>query len=108
MTSTANGLEIRPDRDRVIVCPSGDVDLANAGNVEETIVELLERGFASVVVDLRGVTFLDSSGIRALIVAHNRAHELGARMPIILGGRCTRRPLEITGVLGYLDVDSGR
>jgi anti-anti-sigma factor len=101
-------LEIKPDHDRVVVRPAGDLDMATATNLQETIVELLGSGFPCVVVDLGDVTFLDSSGIRALIVSHNRAKELGARMPVILGGRCTRRPLEITGVLDYLDVDSQR
>jgi anti-anti-sigma factor len=104
MTWAPDILEIKPDRERVIVCPAGDVDLATAANLQDTIVELLERGFDCVAIDLRGVTFLDSSGIRALIVSHNRARELGARTQVILGGRCTRRPLEITGVLDYLDV----
>ncbi|MBO0746299.1 MAG: STAS domain-containing protein [Candidatus Dormibacteraeota bacterium] len=105
MTSALEALEIKPDRDRVIVCPAGEIDLANASTLQETVVELLERGFGCVVIDLRGVTFLDSSGIRALILSHNRAQELGARTPVILGGPCTRRPLEITGVLDYLDID---
>jgi anti-sigma B factor antagonist len=96
-------IEVKADTGRVLVCPVGELDLATSSGLESTIVDLLERGNQRVVVDLRGLTFLDSTGIRALITAHHRARDLGAHMPLILGGATTRRVLEITGLLGYLE-----
>jgi anti-anti-sigma factor len=100
-------VEIEPDRQRVIVRPVGDVDLASATDVELPLFELLDRGFAHVVVDLRRVTFLDSSGIRMLVNAHKHAEQLGARVSVRLGGEASRRALEITGMLDYLDIEEG-
>ena len=93
------------DDDRVLVCPVGDVDLATAGSLESQIDGLLENGFDRVVIDLRAVTFLDSTGIHALLNAHRRARESNGAISIILGGRATRRPLELTGATNYLDVE---
>jgi anti-anti-sigma factor len=98
-------VEVEPDRQRVIVRPVGDVDLASANDVERPLFELLDRGFAHVVVDLRRVTFLDSSGIRMLVNAHKHAEQLGSRMSVMLGGEASRRALEITGMLDYLDIE---
>ncbi len=100
-------VEIEPDRQRVIVRPVGDVDLASATDVELPLFELLDRGFTHVVVDLRRVTFLDSSGIRMLVNAHKHAEQLGARVSVRLGGEPSRRALEITGMLDYLDIEPG-
>jgi anti-anti-sigma factor len=98
-------VELEPDRQRVIVRPVGDVDLASAKDVEQPLFELLDRGFTHVVVDLRRVTFLDSSGIRLLINAHKHAEQLGSRMSVMLGGEASRRALEITGMLDYLEIE---
>ena len=93
------------DGDRVLVCPAGDVDLATAGRLESKIVDLLHNGFDRVVIDLRAVTFLDSTGIHALLNAHHRARESNRAVSIILGGRATRRPLELTGATDYLELE---
>ncbi|HZE06522.1 MAG TPA: STAS domain-containing protein [Solirubrobacteraceae bacterium] len=100
-------VNVIPDRERVVVAPAGEIDLATAPRMQQDVVELLERGFTRVVVDLRRVEFLDSQGIRALVLAHNRAHELGATMPVVLGNAdAARRALELSGVLAFLDVDA--
>jgi anti-anti-sigma factor len=97
-------VDVRPDRDRVLVCPIGEIDLATAGAVEQPLLELLDQGFGHVVVDLRAVTFLDSSGVRLLVVAHERARRADARLSLILGSTGSSRALEISGLLDVLEV----
>jgi anti-sigma B factor antagonist len=89
----------------MLVCPAGEVDLATADTLESRIVDLLQNGCARVVVDLRAVTFIDSAGIHALLNAHQRARKSGRSISILLGGRATRRPLEIVGVTDYLELE---
>jgi anti-sigma B factor antagonist len=86
------------------VIPVGELDLMSAGALENEVIGLLERGIADVVVDLRGLSFMDSTGIRALLTCHGRAERENAALGIIVGDRRTRRPLEICGVLGRLHV----
>jgi anti-sigma B factor antagonist len=95
---------VRPDGERVVVVPVGELDLMSAGTLENAVVGLLERGVAHVVVDLRGLSFMDSTGIRALLTCHERAQRENALLAIVLGDRRTRRPLELCGVLGHLHV----
>jgi anti-sigma B factor antagonist len=97
-------LTVRPDGERARVIPVGELDLMTAGALENEVSGLLERGLAHVVVDLRGLSFLDSTGIRALLTCHGRAQRQNASLSIILGDHRTRRPLEICGVLGQLHV----
>lgn len=98
-------IDVKPDRDRVLVCPAGEIDLATAGRLEGQILELLEAGFDHVVVDLRAVTFIDSTGIRALFTTHSHAQATGRSVSLILGGRATRLPLEIAGILNILEIE---
>lgn len=98
-------LEVSGDRDRTVVRPCGEVDLATAGRLQAAVIERLDRGCAEVVVDLRAVTFLDSSGIGALIACHRRARELAAGVAVIVGGGSTRRVLELAGVIDRLNIE---
>jgi anti-sigma B factor antagonist len=101
-------IEVRPDGERMIVCPFGEVDLATAAPLEARTLEVLATGCKHVVIDLRGVSFIDSCGIRALITAHRRAHELGAKATVIVGNGQTRRVLELARVLDHLDIEDPR
>jgi anti-sigma B factor antagonist len=98
-------LEVARDGERAIVRPSGDVDLATSGQLTAAVLGLLNHGCARVMLDLRAVTFLDSSGIRALVAVHQRAEELHVRLSVTLGGGQTRRVLELTGLLDHLHLE---
>jgi anti-sigma B factor antagonist len=101
---TPFGIELKPDRERVLVCVSGEVDLATAHQLKESVAELLDSGFKRLVVDLRRVTFLDSSGIDALLTCDRAAAQHDAIMQVALGDARTRRTLEITGAIDYLNL----
>ena len=86
--------------------PSGEVDLAVADQLSAAIVAALTDGPPRVVVDLTDVWFLDSSGIRALLVAHMFATEHQQTMTVENPTRRVRRTLEIGGVLERLTGES--
>ena len=97
-------VELAPDRERVTMHVVGEIDLATADEVEMPLLELFDSGFAHVVVDLRDVSFMDSSGIRVLITAHQHAENLGGRLSIVVGASRIRQTLELSGAIDYLGV----
>ena len=82
----------------------GEIDLATADAVEAPILELLGCGIETVVLDLREVSFMDSSGIRVLISSHQYAEDRGAHLSIVAGTSRSREVLELTGAIDHLDV----
>src|SRR4051812_35653580 len=60
-------IKIRPARERVVVAPRGELDIATTERVAEAIDELVLAGFAEVVLDLRAVSFMDSTGLRLVL-----------------------------------------
>ena len=56
---------------RTVVVIRGELDLATAPELERVISERLDAG-DDVVVDLRELAFMDSSGLRVLVAAHTR------------------------------------
>lgn len=88
-------VEVLPDRGRVVVVPHGEVDMATVDQLAGEIDELIGRGFDSVVVDLRGTSFLDSSGLHLLIRESARTD---ARVTVIDGAPAIRRVIDLAGI----------
>jgi anti-sigma B factor antagonist len=91
-------VEVVPERDRVLVVPRGELDLATVTELEAQIQELRSRGFAAIVLDLRQLTFMDSTGLRLMLQLHAEARSDGFRFAIIDGEGPVRRLLKLTCV----------
>lgn len=63
---------------------SGDLDVGAAGPLRHTVFDLLRLGQRYLLVDLAGVTFLDSAGLRGLMFCHDLV--LGAGGTFTLAG----------------------
>jgi anti-anti-sigma factor len=89
--------------DTIEVVLSGELDLSNAAGLKDQLSRTME-GPANVVVDLRGVTFIDSSGIQALVASKRRCLQCGRQFRIRLGDSQVRRMLTLAGVAEYLGI----
>ncbi len=66
-----------------VVTVMGDLDLASADTLVATVRDLLSDGAAvDVTVDLSGANFLDSSGVRALLLAYQAVAEQGGSLRV--------------------------
>jgi anti-anti-sigma factor len=84
---------------RIVFVPRGELDLATAPDFEAAIVSALNSG-RHVVVDLRELEFMDSSGVRVLIAAHAAAGADRERLTLVRPspGGSVERILQIAGV----------
>lgn len=90
---------------RVVVTIRGELDLATAPELETALLERLDAG-QEVVLDLRELQFMDSSGLRVLVTAHARAADGGPRFAIVrpLAGTEVAKILDIAGIEQQLNV----
>jgi anti-anti-sigma factor len=79
----------------VIVCVGGEIDVATAPFVEDAIVTQLERRHHTVA-DLAEVTFMDASGIGALMRAEQTARRRGVRLTVADPSKPVARVLHLT------------
>jgi anti-anti-sigma factor len=94
------------DRDRrAVVVIRGELDLATAPELEAAIQGRLDEG-QDVVVDLRELEFMDSTGLRVLVSAHARVEGTEQRFLIVrpLPGAPIERILAVAGVEQVLDL----
>lgn len=86
--------------DDLWVLPRGDLDLAGATELEEALALALASDARTIVVDLRGLTLLDSSGLRAL--AQASASEGGDRISFVPGADMVQAVFRVSGLLDEL------
>jgi anti-anti-sigma factor len=86
-----------------VVRLGGEIDLAVADELVTVILGCFDRA-DDVEVDFGGVTFIDSSGLGALVRVRNEATARGKRLSLVDVGRPTTRLLEITGLLDAFDI----
>jgi anti-sigma B factor antagonist len=86
------------------VRPAGDLDLDTVHRVEAALTELREEGCGELVLDLRGLTFMDSTGLRLVIRWHTAAREEGFRFAIVPGPEVVQRVFRLTGMDAHLTV----
>src|SRR5689334_20699193 len=85
-----------PDRERVIVRVVGELDLEGAPRLTAMVDELLAVGFPRIVIDLRGVGFIASAGVHALLTAHRSAEEAGCVLELLRAAPAVQRVFELT------------
>jgi anti-sigma B factor antagonist len=83
----------------------GELDLATAPELEELVNARLDDG-QEVVVDLRGLEFMDSSGVRVLVAAHARAARNDARLFVVrpATGTAVAKIVDVSGLDGELNI----
>jgi anti-sigma B factor antagonist len=90
-------------RDVLRLAVSGDVDMASTDTLAHAFDRALALdGIALVLVDLQSTTFLDSAGIRSMLLARQTASENGITFRITNASPIARRVLQLTGVFDLL------
>jgi anti-sigma B factor antagonist len=85
------------DRDGLVhVALVGELDLSTVAKVQEELRRIEVSSPATLVVDLSKLTFLDSTGLRCIVTADERAREEGRRIVIVRGPDAVQRVFAIT------------
>jgi len=102
--NTDFSVEERRQGDAAILTVSGELDLRTSPELEERLGEAFRAGAELVILDLRMIEFMDSTGLRVLLSAHQRAKETSRRFALVRGADQVERVLTLTGVRDLLTV----
>jgi anti-anti-sigma factor len=90
-------LEFVSEAETITVRVAGDVDLASGGLLEEAMAQLGDEP-RSLVVDLRGVSFIDSTGIRMLLRVHHACEANGGSLVVAAPSKAVRQLFDLAKV----------
>jgi len=104
--AVANLLELKTEEDHGVprIVASGELDLATAEQLETELKRLESTEPELVVLDLRALEFMDSTGLRVVIGANARAQERGARLVIVRGPEEVDRVFRLTRMDQHLEI----
>jgi anti-anti-sigma factor len=80
----------------------GEIDAHSAPSLSTALSELPSP--TEVIVDVRGVGFMDSSGLRVLLETSHRAAQAGKKLVIYRPQGAVRRVIEVSGLTEHLDL----
>lgn len=86
-----------PGSDRYVITVSGEVDLATSPDLDTAIIESVDSGASSIVIDLTDVSFMDSSGLGVIVRGLKRCREADKDLDLVI---TSDRVLKVFGITG--------
>lgn len=95
---------MRCDRsgDRLLIAPTGELDLATGWQLERQLRLSETSGASEIVLDLGGLSFIDSVGLKLVVDAVSNSPALAARLIILRGPDVVHRRFEVCGLVRRL------
>lgn len=94
--------------DVLVVAPRGRVDSVSSGELERHLVARLDAGARRVVIDLAGVDYISSAGLRVLLLAAKRLKPPQGLLVLCGLGPSVRTVLELAGFTSLFAIEPGR
>ncbi len=91
----------------LFVC-EGRIDIAGSAELDAPVVRLLGEGATRVVIDLAGVDYISSAGLRSLLVIFKKAMVARARVALASPGAAVMEILELSGFKTLMNVRPDR
>lgn len=101
-------LDVRDQRqgDRHVIALAGEFDLNGVGRVNQELRRAEATDARQIVLDLTGLAFMDSSGIRLILEAQERSRAAGNRLVLTCGPGPVRRLFDLTDLTARLPFTS--
>jgi anti-sigma B factor antagonist len=102
-------LDIQDDRRNEVVrlALRGELDLATAPELDEHLMHLEQDGTRTVLLDLRDLTFVDSTGLHTFLAAQRRSEDNGHRLAFVGANDQLRKLLQATASEHVVDEQEG-
>jgi anti-anti-sigma factor len=98
-------LTVARDGNTAVLGLRGELDAYSAPGLDENVARLLQDKVGAIVLDLSATTFLDSSGLRAILTAQRRLADAGGELTLRAPSEPVTRLLEITGLSEHFSVE---
>ena len=82
----------------VLIRASGELDVSNSASLTQAGEDAMADGYKTVLIDFSGITFMDSTGLSALVALHRHASARDAYVAVVAPGESARRLIELMGL----------
>jgi anti-anti-sigma factor len=98
------GLTVRVEQDgeALVIRPVGELDLSNTQTLDAELRGAIKDSVSEVLLDLGGLSFIDSCGLRLLVLATAHSQANGDRLRMLRGSAPVERVIQVSGLHGSL------
>jgi anti-sigma B factor antagonist len=96
--------EDAPDEHTQVICVQGEIHVSTAPDFSQRLNETIAAGKRYFVLDLSGVTFIDSTGLGVLLNGLRRIHRVNGRMTLVCTNPTVLRLFHVTGLDSTFDI----
>jgi anti-sigma B factor antagonist len=97
-------VDSRTEKDRIVISLDGELDMASAPLLQAALENADAAATSVLVLDLRELRFMDSTGLRIILWARERLHSRGQEFALTTGSSQVQRLLSVSGVGEHLRV----
>ena len=99
-------MEIHEDKHGgvLVVAPRGRVDTTTADELEKRLVQALDAGERRLVIDMAGIEYISSAGLRVLLLVAKKLRTSGGELVLCALGPAVRQVFELAGFLPVFQV----
>jgi anti-anti-sigma factor len=101
------GIELKVDRNKTkaTVLVAGEIDLTSAPQLDDEVTGLIEGSVSELTIELTGVSFMDSTGLRVLLKASKLLESAGGSLVLKQPSEPVRRLLEVSGLDTHFQIN---
>jgi anti-sigma B factor antagonist len=97
-------VEVNQQGNAIVLALGGELDLSSSAALEDEIMKAVQSDATTVVIDLRQLEFVDSTGLGVLVKASQLAADAGREFGLVRGGAQVDRLLDLTGLADRLTI----
>ena len=91
-------VDVRPEAGHTVLAATGEIDIHTAHTLQDRLADVVASGERTLIVDLGGVEFLDSSGLSALVGGLNKVRDVGGSLSLACPHANLLKLFAITGL----------
>ena len=100
------GINVSKSESGTVVATTGELDVHSAGSLEQALQDLIGQGDSTLVLDLTGLEFLDSTGLGVMVKALTWAQDAGGSLRVVADDEKITKVFTITGLDQALSLTS--
>ena len=96
------------DGDVLVLTPGGRIDGSNSADFQSAVMERIDEGSESILLDFSGISYISSAGLRAVLILAKKLNQVDGRFALCSMQQSVRSVFEVSGFVKIIDVHPGR
>ena len=96
------------DGDILVLTPEGRIDGSNSADFQSAVMERIDEGSESILLDFAGISYISSAGLRAVLILAKKLNQVSGRFALCSMQKSVQSVFEVSGFVKIIDVHPGR